>query len=319
MSDDKTVYRAPVWHTVILLLASALLFFGGAYLAWHLYQTIGGPSFIFILFLPAPMMFAGIYIFFSALRHKVIVDEDSITVVDGIYGEQVVNKSQVDGFVIRDKGKTLEVKTTQKQAKTSIHTAVKIGSELKETLGVQKEVPEFRKTHFNKENYPVTLKHSLIKRALDILLLACLIYLTAPLFANLSSVLEKAKTSQELVMLCGVLALFFTVLLSIVHRRYRLILNLGITLHPDKIEVIGVFRNKIIHRDSITYFCHQITRRGFVPARVQISMKANADYYSKAYYLQTFGDFEKEAVFVDWFNSLQVPTDLEIPRLRQKY
>lgn len=65
--QTKSVFR----HTQIFLLTGLILLIGGIYLTQHFLVTIkSGAAYIFIVFLPAPMILFGLYALISGLRQK---------------------------------------------------------------------------------------------------------------------------------------------------------------------------------------------------------------------------------------------------------
>lgn len=82
MTDKK--YQPSIGHTSIFLLVGLALLFGGAYIAFDLLNIIeAGIVYIFILFLPAPMIVFGLLAISSAFRQEELPANDVITKMNG--------------------------------------------------------------------------------------------------------------------------------------------------------------------------------------------------------------------------------------------
>jgi len=70
------------WQARVFLLTGLMLLIGGLYLAQHFFETIkSGAAYIFIVFLPAPMILFGLYALVSGVRQRKSSKEDGIAVI----------------------------------------------------------------------------------------------------------------------------------------------------------------------------------------------------------------------------------------------
>lgn len=318
MSDEVKTHRPATWYTTILLAAGLALLTAGCIAARHILATIdSGAAYIFIAMAPAPMILTGFYTIVSALRQKVVVKQDEIIIVDGLRGKKVVKQVDVEGFVLRDQGSVLELKISQKEGKTTFHTAVEMSKDLKGALNPTKEISEFEANRaFNLNSYPKTFSHSMRTRLEAWFWMAVWIGLWVWFGCRLVEV--HFQSTAHVILGLGLFLLMLPVVVIKFIRWQRALFNREITLHEKSIDISGLMGKKIISRSDITYFCYLLASKKR-PARVQISTVIDANYASKAYVLYTYRDFEKDRAFIDWFNTLDVPSDARIPSLRQSY
>jgi hypothetical protein len=313
MNDDIKINKPPTWYTAVLVIAGLALFIGGFLIAKHFLDVIRDSAAYFLtVILPLPMMLGGLYVLTSALRQKIVVDKDKITFVDGVIGEEVIKREDVDAYVLRQNAGTLEVKRANKPDKEVFSIVAESDESLKAWLKPEKAVSEFLPDRpFNPNLYPKKYKPSIFQK---IAFSTIFIVALSPGF-----LLSYENQSQNYVVYLFPVA----IILFLYYTEFRFLFGYSVVLHADRIEVkYFPFFKVVINRKEITFFRYDRFGR-FRQAAVCLvtkSKKLHKKYriVNFDHYVVTRGNFEQDRDFIDWFNTLEAETDFPIPRLREE-
>jgi hypothetical protein len=307
MSNNIKVNKPPVWYTSVLVIAGLVLFIAGFLTAKHFLETIGdGAAYIFIVMFPLPMMLGGFYAVISALRQKIVVDKDKITFVDGVIGEEIINREDVDAYVLRQNAGTLEVKRANKPDKEVFSIVAESDESLKEWLKPEKAVSEFLPDRqFNPSLYPKVYKPSIIPKLMSFLF-----------FGILAQGLWLFFTKQPYDY--SILAFLIFMFICMYFLLFQYAFGYKVILHADKVEVKIFPFTTTIKRDEIVYFRFSSFRRNTAILLITKRNKYVTDTTEIDSYIVTHGEFNRDRDFIDWFNTLEADTDFPIPRLREE-
>lgn len=316
MNDDIKINRPPTWYTAVLVIAGLALFIAGFLIAKHFFETIGdGAAYFLTVILPLPMMLGGLYVLISALRQKIVVDKDKITFVDGVIGEEVIHREDVDAYVLRQNADTLEVKRANKPDKEVFSIVAESDESLKAWLKPEKAVSEFLPDRpFNPSLYPKKYKPSIFQK---IAFSAIFIVALSPGF--LLSYENEPRDNMGLLLFALMFMLFY-------YRLFRFLFGYSVVLHTDRVEVnYFPLQKVVVYRQEISFYRYGNRFSGGRLNPTAVCLVAKCKKLREKYriinfdhYVVTDNKFERDRDFVDWFNTLEAETDFPIPRLREE-
>jgi hypothetical protein len=270
-----------------------------------------GSTLFFIVILPVPMVWFGVYIIINALTFKITLSPDKLTMQDGT-SETEVDRSQIEAYrVTKDQ---IELKTESSIIRKSIPKKFDTDPEFATWFDGVHQVPEYKPSvGLANYNYPRLYKPRLFSILISFGYLYCAFKVFQHFSNNTGNYLIPRMHVDFWGGWVGVFGVFILVYFYVLP-----IFVYKISIYRNFIEINSLFFNKKVLRDEILSYRYFYGGKQYSKVYLQIKRPAN-NKQNQTKEVVIHLTFYPDQAFNDWFSEIPCRGGLPLPKIKEEF